>query len=153
MSNIEQSVDVHVPVHTAYNQWTQFEEFPRFMEGVEEIRQLNDKRLHWRANVGGKEKEWDAVITEQIPDQCIAWKNTTGTKNAGVVTFHRINDKTTRVMLQLEYDPEGIVENVGDAVGVVSSRVRGDLKRFKEFIEERGSETGAWRGKVEQPKK
>jgi uncharacterized membrane protein len=153
MSNIEQSVDVHVPVHTAYNQWTQFEEFPRFMEGVVEIRQLDDKRLHWRANVGGKEKEWDAVITEQIPNQRIAWKNTTGAKNAGVVTFHHISDKTTRVMLQLEYDPEGIVENVGDAVGVVSSRVRGDLKRFKEFIEERGSETGAWRGKVEQSKK
>jgi len=153
MSNIEQSVDVNVPVSTAYNQWTQFEEFPRFMEGVEEIRQLNDKRLHWRANVGGKEKEWDAVITEQIPDQCIAWKNTTGAKNAGVVTFHRINDKTTRVMLQLEYDPEGIIENVGDVIGVVSARVRGDLERFKKFIEERGSETGAWRGKVEQPKK
>jgi uncharacterized membrane protein len=123
------------------------------MEGVEEIRQLDDKRLHWRTNVGGKEKEWDAVITEQIPDQRIAWKNTTGTKNAGVVTFHHISDKTTRVMLQLEYDPEGIIENVGDAIGIVSSRVRGDLKRFKEFIEARGSETGAWRGKVEQPKK
>jgi len=153
MSNIEQSVDVHVPLHTAYNQWTQFEEFPRFMEGVEEIRQLDDKRLHWRANVGGKEKEWDAVITEQIPDQRIAWKNTTGTKNAGVVTFHHISDKTTRVMLQLEYDPEGIIENVGDTIGVVSSRVKGDLKRFKEYIEQRGSETGAWRGKVEQSKK
>lgn len=153
MSNIEQSVDVQVPVHTAYNQWTQFEEFPRFMEGVEEIRQLDDKRLHWRANVGGKEKEWDAIITEQIPNQRIAWKNTTGAKNAGVVTFHHISDKTTRVMLQLEYDPEGIVENVGNAIGVVSSRVRGDLKRFKEFIEERGSETGAWRGKVEQSKR
>jgi len=153
MSNIEQSIDVNVPVHTTYNQWTQFEEFPRFMEGVEEIRQLDDKRLHWRTNVGGKEKEWDAVITEQIPDQRIAWKNTTGAKNAGVVTFHHISDKTTRVMLQLEYDPEGIIENVGDTIGVVSSRVRGDLERFKEFIEERGSETGAWRGKVEQPKK
>jgi uncharacterized membrane protein len=153
MSNIEQSVDVNVPVHVAYNQWTQFEEFPRFMEGVEEIRQLDDKRLHWRAKVGGKEKEWDAVITEQIPDQRIAWKNTTGAKNAGVVTFHHISDKTTRVMLQLEYDPEGIIENVGDAVGVVSSRVKGDLERFKEFIERRGSETGAWRGKVEQSKK
>jgi len=153
MSNIEQSIDVQVPVHTAYNQWTQFEEFPRFMEGVEEIRQLDDKRLHWRANVGGKEKEWDAVITEQIPDQRIAWKNTSGAKNAGVVTFHHISDKTTRVMLQLEYDPEGIIENVGDAIGVVSSRVKGDLERFKEYIEQRGSETGAWRGKVEQSKK
>jgi len=153
MSNIEQSVDVNVPVRTAYNQWTQFEEFPRFMEGVEEVRQLNDKRLHWRANVGGKEKEWDAVITEQIPDQRIAWKNTNGVKNAGVVTFHHISDKTTRVMLQLEYDPEGIIENIGDTIGVVSSRVKGDLERFKEYIEQRGSETGAWRGKVEQSKK
>jgi uncharacterized membrane protein len=153
MSNIEQSIDVNVPVHVAYNQWTQFEEFPRFMEGVEEIRQLDDKRLHWRANIGGKEKEWDAVITEQIPDQRIAWKNTTGAQNAGVVTFHHISDKTTRVMLQLEYDPEGIIENVGDTIGVVSSRVKGDLERFKEYIERRGSETGAWRGKVEQLKK
>jgi uncharacterized membrane protein len=153
MSNIEKSIDVHVPVRTAYNQWTQFEEFPRFMEGVKEVRQLDDKRLHWRANVGGKEKEWDAEITEQSPDQRIAWRNTTGATNAGVVTFHRINDGTTRVMLQMDYDPEGIVENVGDAVGVVSGRVQGDLTRFKEFIEQRGSETGAWRGKIEQPKK
>jgi len=151
MSNIEKSIDVHVPVHTAYNQWTQFETFPRFMEGVEEIRQLDDKRLHWRANVGGKVKEWDAVITEQVPDQRIAWRNTTGASNAGVVTFHRLNDNTTRVMLQLEYEPEGVVENVGDVIGVVSSRVKGDLERFKRFIEERGSETGAWRGKIDQP--
>lgn len=151
MSNIEQSVDVHVPVHTAYNQWTQFEEFPRFMEGIEEIRQLDDTHLHWRANVGGKTKEWDAVITEQIPNERIAWKNTTGAQNAGVVTFHRINDQTTRVMLQLAYDPEGILENVGDVIGVVSSRVKGDLERFKEFIEKRGSETGGWRGTVTQP--
>jgi len=151
MSNIEKSIDVHVPVHTAYNQWTQFETFPRFMEGVEEIRQLDDKRIHWRANVGGKVKEWDAVITEQVPDQRIAWRNTTGAANAGVVTFHRLNDNTTRVMLQLEYEPEGVVENVGDVIGVVSLRVKGDLERFKQFIEERGSETGAWRGKIEQP--
>ncbi len=153
MSSIEQSVDVNVPVHTAYNQWTQFEEFPRFMEGIEEIRQLDDKRLHWRANVGGKEKEWHAVISEQIPDERIAWHNTTGATNAGVVTFHRLNDKTTRIMLQVEYDPEGIVENVGDLVGVVSTRVKGDLQRFKEFIEARGTETGAWRGEIRQTKK
>jgi uncharacterized membrane protein len=153
MSNIEKSIDVHVPVRRAYNQWTQFEEFPHFMEGVEQVRQLDDKRLHWRANVGGKVKEWDAVITEQAPDQCIAWRNTTGTTNAGVVTFHRINDNTTRVMLQLDYDPAGIVENVGDMIGVVSNRVQGDLERFKEFIEQRGTETGAWRGTIEQPKK
>ena len=151
MSSIEKSIDVHVPVHTAYNQWTQFETFPHFMEGVKEIRQLDDKRLHWRANVGGKEKEWDAVITEQMPDQRIAWRNTTGATNAGVVTFHRLSDNTTRVMLQMEYDPEGLVENVGDVIGVVSARVKGDLERFKQFIEKRGVETGAWRGKIDQP--
>lgn len=151
MSTIEQSTDVNVPVRTAYNQWTQFEEFPRFMEGVKEVRQLDDKHLHWRANIGGKEKEWNAEITEQIPDKRIAWKNTSGPTNAGVVTFHRLNDNQTRIMLQVEYDPEGIVESVGDLVGVVSARVRGDPRRFKEFIESRGRETGAWRGEIRQP--
>lgn len=151
MSTIEQSIDVHVPARVAYNQWTQFEEFPRFMEGVESVTQLDDKRLHWRTNIGGVKKEWDAEITEQIPDKRIAWRNIAGTSNAGVVTFHRIDDNTTRIMLQVEYDPEGIVENVGDAVGVTSARVRGDLKRFKEFIEARGRETGAWRGEIRQP--
>jgi uncharacterized membrane protein len=150
MSNIEKSIDVHVPVQIAYNQWTQFEEFPRFMEGIEEVKQLDEKRLHWRANVGGKEKQWDSTITEQTPDRRIAWRNTTGSTNAGVVTFHHINDNTTRIMLQLEYEPEGVVENVGDIVGVVSRRVQGDLQRFKEFIEARGTETGAWRGKIKQ---
>jgi len=151
MSTIEKSIDVEVPVRTAYNQWTQFEEFPQFMEGVEAVRQLDNQRLHWRANVGGKVEEWDAVITEQHPDERIAWKNTTGASNAGVVTFHRLSDTTTRVMLQLEYDPQGVVENVGDMLGVVSRRVAGDLERFKEFIEARGHETGAWRGEVERP--
>jgi uncharacterized membrane protein len=130
---------------------TFFEEFPQFMEGVEAVRQLDNQRLHWRANVGGKVEEWDAVITEQHPDERIAWKNTTGASNAGVVTFHRLSDTTTRVMLQLEYDPQGVVENVGDMLGVVSRRVAGDLERFKEFIEARGQETGAWRGEVERP--
>jgi len=153
MSTIEKSIDVNVPVHTAYNQWTQFEEFPKFMEGVERVTQLDDKRLHWRANVGGKTEEWDAKITEQIPDQRIAWRNTTGAQNAGVVTFHRLADNKTRVMLQLEYDPQGFVENVGDMLGVVSRRVEGDLERFKEFIESRGHETGAWRGEIRQDKK
>lgn len=149
-STIEQSIDVNVPVRTAYNQWTQFEEFPRFMEGVEQVRQLDDTHLHWKANIGGKEKEWDAVITEQLPDERVAWTNTSGARNAGVVTFHRLAESKTRIMLQLEYDPEGFVENVGDIVGVVSTRVRGDLNRFKEFVESHGHETGAWRGKVEQ---
>ena len=151
MSTIEQSIDVNVPVHTVYNQWTQFEEFPRFMEGVEEIRQLDERRLHWRANIGGRVEEWDAVITEQHPDERIAWKNTTGAPNAGVVTFHRLADNKTRIMLQMEYDPQGVVENLGDLLGVVSRRVAHDLERFKEFIEARGHETGAWRGEVERP--
>jgi len=151
MSTIEKSIDVEVPVHTAYNQWTQFEEFPQFMEGVEAVRQLDNQRLHWRANVGGKVEEWGAVITEQHPDERIAWKNTTDASNAGVVTFHLLSDTTTRVMLQLEYDPQGVVENVGDMLGVVSRRIAGDLERFKEFIEARGQETGAWRGRAAWP--
>jgi uncharacterized membrane protein len=151
MSTIEQSIDVNVPVSTAYNQWTQFEEFPRFMEGVETVRQLDNQRLQWRAKIGGKVEEWEAVITEQHPDERIAWKNTTGATNAGVVTFHRLADAKTRVMLQMEYDPQGVVENLGDMLGVVSRRVANDLERFKAFIEERGHETGAWRGEVERP--
>src|SRR5262245_38155326 len=145
---IEQSIDVNVPVRTAYNQWTQFEEFPRFMEGVEEVRQLDDKRLRWKARIGGKTKEWDAEITQQRPDERIAWTSRGGAFNAGVVTFHRLSDTVTRVMLQLEYEPEGVVENVGDAVGVVSARVNGDLERLKEYIEARGHESGGWRGEV-----
>lgn len=150
MSTVEKSIEVDVPVSTAYNQWTQFEDFPRFMEGVEEVRQLDDTHQHWRATIGGKTKEWDAVITEQIPDQRIAWRSTTGAPNGGVVTFHRISDDRTRVMLQMDYDPEGIVENVGDAVGVFSRRVKGDLERFRDFLMSRGQETGAWRGTVDQ---
>ena len=150
MASVEKSIDVHVPVRTAYNQWTQFEEFPQFMQGVEEVRQLDDKRLHWRASIAGKTEEWDAEITEQVPDMRVAWTNTTGARNAGVVTFHRLDDTTTRVMLQLDYDPEGVVENVGDALGFVSRRVEGDLERFKEFVEARGQETGAWRGTIQQ---
>ncbi len=152
-SQIQESIDVDVPVETAYNQWTQFEEFPRFMEGVQEVRQLDDRRLAWHANVGGKDKEWEAEIVEQIPDTRIAWRSRSGAENAGAVTFHRLAPDKTRVMLQIDYDPEGIVENVGDALGVVKSRVSGDLDRFKHFIESRGRESGAWRGEVprEQP--
>jgi uncharacterized membrane protein len=150
MATIEKSIDVDVPVRTAYNQWTQFEEFPRFMEGVREVRQLDDRRLLWRATVAGKDKEWEAEITEQTPDQRIAWTSRSGARNAGVVTFHRLGDDLTRIMLQVDYDPEGVVENVGDALGVVQSRVAGDLERFKRFIESRGRETGAWRGEVPQ---
>ncbi|HSO95124.1 MAG TPA: SRPBCC family protein [Acidimicrobiia bacterium] len=151
MSTIEQSVDVAVPVETAYNQWTQFEEFPQFMEGVEAVTQLDDRRLHWVAQVAGQHREWDAVITEQIPDQRIAWRSTDGSKNAGVVTFHRLGDDRTKVMLQLEFDPEGPVEQVGDLLGLVEHRAAGDLERFRDFIEVRGQESGAWRGEVPRP--
>jgi uncharacterized membrane protein len=150
MSTIEQSVEVEAPVSTVYNQWTQFEEFPRFMEGVQQVRQLDDKRLFWRADVAGRTKEWEAEITEQTPDERIAWRSRTGDSNAGVVTFHRIAPDRTRVMLQLDYDPEGAIESAGDLVGVVSARVKGDLQRFKEFIEARGVETGAWRGEIKR---
>jgi uncharacterized membrane protein len=148
MSVIEKSIEINVPVRAAYNQWTQFEEFPKFMEGVKQVKQLDDKHLHWRADIGGKEKEWKAEITEQIPDERIAWTSRGGALNAGVVTFHRLSDSKSKVMLQMEYDPEGFVEHVGDAVGVVTQRVQGDLERFKQYIENRGQETGAWRGTV-----
>jgi uncharacterized membrane protein len=148
MSLIEKSIEINVPVRTAYNQWTQFEEFPRFMEGVKHVKQLDEKHLHWKAEIGGKEKEWDAEITEQIPDKRIAWRSREGAQNAGVVTFHRLSDSTSKVMLQMEYDPDGVWENVGDVTGMVSQRVVGDLERFKRYIESRGQETGAWRGTV-----
>ncbi len=151
-ATVEKSIDVEVPVHTAYNQWTQFETFPQFMEGVVEVKQLSDTSLHWKAKVGGKEKEWDATITEQQPDQRIAWKAVDGAPNAGVVTFHRLDEGRTRVMLQLEAEPEGLIEEVGDKLGLFGHRVEGDLKRFKEFVEARGTETGSWRGEVEQTK-
>jgi uncharacterized membrane protein len=153
MASIEKSIDVEVPVRIAYNQWTQFEDFPRFMEGVREVRQLDDTHLHWRAVVAGQEKTWDAEVTEQVPDTRIAWRARSGAANAGVVTFHRLSDGRTRIMLQLEYEPEGTVEALGDAVGIVRYRVENDLLRFKEFIESRGRETGGWRGEVRQDRK
>ena len=148
MERIEKSIEVEVPLRTAYNQWTQFEEFPKFMEGVEEVRQIDDKRLFWRAKIAGKETEWDAEIYEQIPDSRIAWRSTSGAPNAGAVSFTSLGPERTRVNLMMDYQPLGVVEKVGDALGVVSGRVEGDLKRFKSFIEERGVSTGAWRGEV-----
>jgi uncharacterized membrane protein len=150
MATLEKSIEVNVPVSTAYNQWTQFEDFPKFMEGVKEVRQLDDTHVHWHAEIAGKDKEWDAEITEQIPDQRIAWRSTSGTPNSGIVTFEKISDDKTRITLRMDYEPEDVVEKAGDAAGVLSRRVEGDLQRFKEFIESRGQETGAWRGKVEQ---
>jgi uncharacterized membrane protein len=151
MSTVQESIDIDVPIRTAYNQWTQFEEFPSFMEGVEEVTQEDDKRLHWVAEIAGVRREWQAEITEQHPDERIAWTSTTGMKNAGVVTFHRIDEDRTRVMLQLDVEPDDLVEKVGDALGFVRRRATGDLRRFKEMIESRGTETGEWRGDVARP--
>lgn len=150
-SKIVESIDVEVPVTEAYNQWTQFEEFPRFMEGVESVEQLDDETLRWKAEIGGVRKEWTARITEQTPDKRIAWTSTEGAANAGVVTFHHITDATSRVALQLDYEPEGIVENLGDMLGAVSRRAQGDLERFKEYIESRGRASGAFRGTIPSP--
>jgi uncharacterized membrane protein len=151
MTNVIQSIDVKVPVGTAYNQWTQFEDFPRFMDGVQAVTQVDDTHLRWVAEVAGQEETWDAEITEQHPDERVAWTSTSGARNAGVVTFHRIDDETTRVTLQLDAEPEGVVENVGASLGFLDRRVKGDLERFREFIERRGAETGAWRGDVAAP--
>lgn len=147
MAVVEKSIEIDVPVRIAYNQWTQFEEFPHFMEGVERVRQLAPDRLHWVADIGGHVKEWDARIVDQTPDERIAWRSESGTANDGVVTFHPDGDRT-RIDLSVEYEPEGFTEHVGDAMGFMSRRVEGDLERFKEFIEKRGSETGAWRGEI-----
>jgi len=149
-SVIEESTEVNVPVRTAYNQWTQFEEFPRFMASVHEVKQLDDKHLHWRANVFGKEMDWDAEITEQVPDKRIAWRSISGPYNAGVVTFHKISETCTRITLQMEYKPEGAMENIGDALGAMRLEVRQNLQRYKELLEQRGHETGAWRGTIQQ---
>ena len=150
METIKKSIEVECPLRTVYNQWTQFEEFPRFMQGVKKVTQLDDQRLHWEAEIGGKNKEWDARITDQVPDQVIAWKSEGGEYNTGAVNFRAISQNRTHINLQLTYDPEGIVEKTGDALGVVSSRVESDLERFKEFIEKRCQETGAWRGTIRE---
>jgi uncharacterized membrane protein len=150
MPKIMESVEVNVPVRTAYDQWTQFESFPQFMEGVKQVRQLDDRTLEWVAEIAGQEKRWKATITEQEPDQRIAWTSTEGARNAGVVTFHRLGEGQSRVTLQLDVEPEGPLETAGAALGVVQHRVKDDMERFKKFIEARGTETGAWRGEVEQ---
>ena len=146
MSRIEASIEVDVPVSTAYNQWTQFEEFPRFMDGVESVTQVDDTHLRWVASVGGSRHEWMAEISEQRPDERVAWHATDGKANAGVVTFHRLDEGRTKVMVQMDYEPEGVVETLGSD----ERRVKADLDRFKELVESRGAESGAWRGEVER---
>ncbi len=148
MSEKEKSIEVDVPVSTAYNQWTQFEEFPQFMDGVESVTQLDDKRLHWVAEIAGTRREWDAEIIDQEPDQRIAWRSIDGTGNAGIVTFRPIGEAKTEVTLELDVEPEGLVEKIGDKLGFVSKQAEGDLKEFKKLIESRGAETGAWRGEI-----
>ncbi len=148
MSTIEKSVDVAVPVSTAYDQWTQFESFPHFMEGVESVTQIDDKTLHWKAEIGGVTREWDAEIVDQTPDERITWRAVEGAQNDGTVSFASSGADNTRITLRLDFEPEGMVEKAGDALNVVDRRVAGDLDRFKEFIESRGTETGAWRGEV-----
>jgi uncharacterized membrane protein len=151
-STIEKSIEVNAPIDAVYNQWTQFEEFPRFMEGVKEVRQMGATRLCWKVEVAGKVKEWDAEIVEQTPDARITWRSLTGAENSGEVRFEPAGTGGTRVTLHLCYDPEGVVENVGDALGLVARRIEGDLRRFKQFIESRGRETGAWRGEIHEAK-
>lgn len=148
MSTTEQSIKVNVPVNTAYNQWTQFESFPEFMEGVKDVQQKDDTHLHWVADIGGMEKEWDAEITTQVPDERIGWRSTSGPRNEGVVTFQQVDDNTTNINLHMHYEPEEAAEEIGDATGALSARVEADLERFKQFIESRGEATGAWRGNI-----
>jgi uncharacterized membrane protein len=151
MSTVTKSVDVNRPLREVYDQWTQFEEFPRFMEGVKSVKQLDDTHLHWVAEIGGVAKEWDAEISEQHQDERVAWHSTSGAKNAGVVTFHRLDDNTTRVTLQMDVEPDGLVEQLGDWAGVLDRQVEEDLDRFSKYIVGRGEPTGAWRGNVDTP--
>jgi uncharacterized membrane protein len=148
MPTVKKSVEVDVPVRVAYDQWTQFEEFPRFMEGAEAVQQLDDKRLHWRAKVAGKVEVWDAEITEQVPDKIIAWHSTSGARNEGIVRFVPLGASKTKIDLEMHWEPKDVTERIGDVLGADDARIQGDLGRFKKFIEERRSPTGAWRGKI-----
>ena len=148
METIEKSIEVEAPINQVYNQWTQFEEFPRFMEGVEKVHQLDDKHLHWIAKVGGRRKEWDAEILEQVPEDRIAWRSTSGAPNSGVVHFRPRDAQHTVITLRMNYEPEGAMESLGNALGMVSGRIESDLRHFKDFIQQRGTETGSWRGEI-----
>lgn len=148
MSRFEESIEVAVPVRAAYDQWTNFENFPKFMEGVERVVQLDDKRLRWTASIAGQRKEWEAEIVDQTPDTRIAWKSIEGTENAGAVLFNPINSRRTEITLRLDAEPSGLVETVGDALGFLQRQVRGDLERFKEHVERATPETDGWRGEI-----
>jgi uncharacterized membrane protein len=148
MSRFEHVVTVDAPVREVYDQWTQFEEFPRFMEGVESVVQLDDRTLDWTAEIGGQRRRWTAEITDQTPETRVAWKSTSGADNAGAVLFEPVDSERTRITLRMDVEPEGPVESAGDALGFVERRTKGDLERFKEFIEKRDRATGAWRGEI-----
>lgn len=151
MAQIEESIEVEAPIRYAYNAWTQFETFPRFMEHVEEVRQLDDTHLAWKAKIAGKTEEWTAEVTEQHPDERVAWASTSGARHAGVVTFHRIDDDKTKVMLQLEAEPSTLIEKIGDKLGVLDREAKADLERFKELIEQGDASGTGWRGDVDAP--
>lgn len=151
MHTITNDIDLDLPIRTVYDQWTQFEDFPAFMSGVDEVQQLDDTTVHWKVHVGGVERGFDTEITEQLPDERIAWKSTSGPRHAGVVTFHRLNDEQTRVRLQLDWDPEGLVEKMGAALQLDDAQVASDLREFARLMETNGFATGAWRGTVERP--
>jgi uncharacterized membrane protein len=150
MQRIEKHHEIDAPLSVVYNQWTQFESFPEFMEGVKEVRQLDERRLFWRAEIFGQEIEWEAEIYEQIPDKRIAWRSTRGHPNAGAVYFEALDANRTKITLAIEYEPLGAAEKIAAMLGVLSLRVEGDLKRFEEFIEKRQQETGAWRGEIRE---
>ncbi|MDQ2981735.1 MAG: SRPBCC family protein [Actinomycetota bacterium] len=148
METIKESIEVNVPVSTAYNQWTQFEEFPKFMDGVESVEQIDDTHLRWVAEIDGERREWEAEIVEQVPDQKIAWRAVDGNGPNGIVTFEPLGDDKTLGIVEMSYEPEGLKEQFGAKIGLDSRQVSGDLERFKQLIESRGVETGAWRGEV-----
>jgi uncharacterized membrane protein len=149
MSRITETIEVDVPIRVAYDQWTQFESFPKFMDGVDKVEQLDDKRLEWTATIAGKTKQWRAEIVDQQPDALVSWRSTSGARNDGEVRFEPISADRTRIELELDVDPDGLIETAGDALGVIDRQVRGDLERFREFIELRREPTGAWRGRVD----
>ena len=149
MSTVKEAVEVEVPVSTAYNQWTQFEDFPNFMEGVEEVTQLDDRHNHWTTKIGGVRREFDTEIIDQLPDERIAWRTTSGdTRQKGTVRFQRVDDTHTRVELVMEVEPSGTAEKAADVLGTIDRRVKGDVRRYKEYIEQRGTEFGGWRGRI-----
>ena len=153
MAHVTKQIKLPVATSAAYNQWTQFESFPQFMEGVDEVRQLSDKTLHWRATVAGKSVEWDAEITEQIPDTRIAWRNTNGAENAGVVDFHRLTESECEITLSMDVEPHGLTETVGAKLGFLDRQVEGDLERFRDLMAEQGTATAGWRGEIKQTDK